>query len=258
MERTHDFALGQARVAPQLEIRLEARQNEKKRERSPLAHPGGQAALAMEPLREPAEHARTVAALSVDEARGGRVDGGDAVERLEQPLVRRPEPDRVGHQLVQGDTGVVTLGGVLRGAKLRALTDGFAHGVDEAEPRAEMLVQRRACDTGAVGSAGRPASVRLPEEPGGAELAGPVIQPPGKLTRLAQTRPERLDSSELVGDVRERARGIGVQRPEPPLPGPNLPAQVANQGRRLVHQLSQISLGGVAAGKDFAETERER
>jgi len=27
VERTHDFALGQARVAPQLEIRLEARQH---------------------------------------------------------------------------------------------------------------------------------------------------------------------------------------------------------------------------------------
>ena len=105
----------------------------------------------MQPPGEPREHTRAVAPLPLDETGGGRVDSGDAVERLEQPLVRSPEPDGAPDQLAQGHVDVCQLAGGPGGAQLGALGDGLADGVDEAQPGAEVLVQRRAGDTGPIG-----------------------------------------------------------------------------------------------------------
>ena len=105
----------------------------------------------MEVVGESFEFAASVGALAVDEVLRGRVDRGDAVELAQYRVLGRPEADAVGDRLVERRLGVWEFDDLSELEQRRVRVECLADRVDELEPRAEVLVERRARDTGPVG-----------------------------------------------------------------------------------------------------------
>jgi hypothetical protein len=150
LERRDDRAVGAA-VEAQLAERLVAREDHEERQRVRRGDPRAQPAVAREPPRQARHLAPPVGALAPDELPRRGIDRGDAVELGEDRVLRGPEAhaagDRPGHRRV----GIGEVDGLPDTQERGALVEALADPVDEVQPRAEVLVERRARDPGAVG-----------------------------------------------------------------------------------------------------------
>src|SRR5207248_10697098 len=127
---------------------LVARQHEQQGQGALRAR--SQSAGAAEIADEPCELAAPVAALAVDQALGGWIDRRDAVDLAQHRVLRCPEADRVRDRLIERNLWIRIDDEVAQLAQRRVLAEGLADRVDQVEARAEMLVERRAGDPGAL------------------------------------------------------------------------------------------------------------
>jgi hypothetical protein len=143
------LAVGEAGFA-ELAVGLVAGEHEQEVERLLPRKAGAEIVGAVEVVDESVVFVAAVAALAIDEYLGGRVDGCGAVELAEDRVFGRPEADGEGDRLGESGVGIGELDGVSQLEECGVLVEGLADGVDELEPGAEVLVERRAGDAGSV------------------------------------------------------------------------------------------------------------
>ena len=80
-----------------------------------------------------------------------RVDRGNPVELSEDSVLRCPEANAARHRAVECDFRVGIDDELAQLAERRVLGERLADRVDQVQARAEVLVERRARDAGAVG-----------------------------------------------------------------------------------------------------------
>jgi len=90
-------------------------------------------------------------------------------------------------------------------------------------------------------------------EPRGPQLARPPFEAVDQPTRLLALVRERLDPTDLVRDLGERARRIRIELGQPPFGGAELRVGGARPAVRLVAERPQLALGRRLSADDLAE-----
>jgi hypothetical protein len=115
------------------------------------AHVRPQGARLIEVAREPLHLAAPIPELALHQIASRRVDGGRAIELLEDRVLRGPEAHGVDDRLAEGTRGVIEDDRVAEREEGRVLGKRVADRVDEVESRGKMLVDGRPRDPGPLG-----------------------------------------------------------------------------------------------------------